>query len=212
MEITWLGQSCFKIKSHDLVLVTDPFSIEIGLKLPKTEANILTVSHGHFDHNNISGIFGNPFIIDGPGEYEVRGVNISGILTYHDSSGGAEQGQNTIYLIEMEELRICHLGDLGHSLSDRELEKIDGVDILMIPVGGVYTIGTEKAQEVISQINPKIIIPMHYKIEGLKPNLESLDKFCKEMGVCKETQDKLVIKKSTLSEEEEEQVFILKKK
>jgi L-ascorbate metabolism protein UlaG (beta-lactamase superfamily) len=112
----------------------------------------------------------------------------------------------------MDDLRTCHLGDLGHSLTNEDLEKIDGVDILMIPVGGVYTIDAKKAQEVISQINPKIIIPMHYKIPGLKSNLDAVDKFCKEMGICNEPQDKLVIKKANIAEEEEEKVVILKKK
>ena len=212
MEITWFGQSCFKIKGSDLTIVTDPFSPEIGLKLPKLEADIVTISHGHLDHNNIKGVTGNPFIVDGPGEYEDRGINIIGILTSHDDLKGAKHGLNTIYLIEMDELRICHLGDLGHVLSDATLEKIDGVDILMIPCGGIYTIDAEKAQEVISQISPKIIIPMHYKIDGLLTNLETLDLFCKEIGVCKEPQDRLSIKKASLSQEEEEQVVILKKK
>ncbi len=212
MEITWLGQSCFKIKSADKFLVTDPFNPDIGLKFPKTEADIITISHSHFDHNNIEAIIGNPFVIDGPGEYEIKGVNITGLPTFHDEQEGQERGRNTIYLIEMEDLRICHLGDLGHILSNEILEKIDGVDILMIPCGGVFTINASKAQEVVSQINPKIVIPMHYKIDGLKVNLESLDKFCKEMGVCKDPQDKLVVKKANLSEEEEEQVVVLKKK
>jgi len=212
MEIFWLGQSCFKIRSKDLVLVTDPFSPEIGLKMPKTEADIITVSHSHFDHNNIEAIGGNPFVIDGPGEYEIKGINIVGVETYHDDVEGHERGRNTIYIIEIEDLRICHLGDLGHNLSNEILEKIDGVDILMIPTGGLFTLDSAKAQEVISQISPKIVIPMHYKIDNLKINLDGVDKFCKEMGASNKPQDKLVIKKANLSEEEEEKIVILNKK
>ena len=211
MEITWLGQSCFKIKGNSLILITDPYDTGIGLRLPKLEADIVTISHNHFDHNNINAVDGDPFVIDGPGEYEMKGINITGISSFHDQSEGQDHGNNTIYLIEMDELRICHLGDLGHTLSNSTLEKIDGVDILMVPCGGVYTLGAEKAQEVISQINPKIIIPMHYKIDKLNVDLDSLDNFCKETGTRKESQDKLVIKKSTLSQEEEEQIIILKK-
>lgn len=212
MEITWLGHSCFKIKGASLVLITDPYSSDIGFAFSKTKADIVTVSHNHFDHNNISAVGGDPFVIDGPGEYEVQGINITGIPTFHDEKQGQECGRNTVYLIEMDELRICHLGDLGHILSNETLEKIDGVDILMIPCGGVFTINSEKAQEVVNQINPKVIIPMHYKIEGLNINLEKVDQFCQEIGICKAPQDKLMIKKVSLPPEGEEETIILKKK
>jgi len=212
MEIYWLGQSCFKIKSKEITLITDPYSPEIGLKMPKLEADIVTISHNHFDHNYLKGVSGEPFVVDGPGEYEFKGVNINGILSYHDEKKGEERGYNTIYLIEMEGLRICHLGDLGHILSDKIIDQLDGVDILMIPVGGFYTINAQKASAVINQINPKIIIPMHYKIDGLSFELDSVDKFCKEIGVCHKPQEKLSIKKNNLTEEQEEEVIILQKK
>lgn len=213
MEIIWLGQSCFKIKGENLTLVTDPFDPSIGLKLPKKlEADIVTISHDHFDHNNIKAIAGNPFVVDGPGEYEVSGVNIRGFPTFHDSAEGKERGRNTVYLIELDGLRLCHLGDLGHILSNELIEQLDGIDILMIPCGGHYTIGAEEAQEVISQTSPKIIIPMHYKIPGLNIDLDDLNQFCKEMGICEKPQDKLKIKKSSLATVEKEQVVVLQKK
>jgi len=212
MEISWLGQSCFQIKGEKVTIVTDPFDPSIGLKLPKKlEANIVTVSHNHFDHNNIKAVSGNPFVIDGPGEYEVAGINIYGIKSFHDEQNGALRGPNTIYLIEAEDLKICHLGDLGHLLPDETVEELEDVDILMVPCGGIYTIDAEAAQKVINQIDPRIIIPMHYKIEGLNINLDPLDKFCHELGICKKPQDKLVIKKSRLPAEESE-VIILNKK
>ena len=169
MKITWHGQSCFKIAIKDVTLVTDPFGKDIGLKPPHFEADIVTVSHDHHDHNNVSALRGTPFVVDGPGEYELKGVAISGISSFHDNKEGQERGKNTIFIIEAEEMRICHLGDLGEKkLTDNQLEEIGDIDILMIPVGGVYTIDSEEAAGIISQIEPRIVIPMHYKIPGLK--------------------------------------------
>jgi len=202
MVITWYGQSCFKIQSGEIVLFTDPFAKEIGLAPPRGQANIVTVSHNHFDHNNSEAINGGSLVIDGPGEYESKGVDIRGILSFHDDKEGKERGINTIYVIEMEGIKICHLGDLGQAkLAPEQVEKIDGVDILMIPVGGTYTIDEEMAAEIINQIEPRIVIPMHYKIPGLTSKIEGVDAFLKEMGVAKkETVDKLTLKKKDLPE------------
>ncbi|OIO47722.1 MAG: hypothetical protein AUJ32_02195 [Parcubacteria group bacterium CG1_02_40_82] len=211
MVITWYGQSCFKVQSGDTVLITDPFDKSIGLTPPRGQANIVTISHHHYDHNNLEALASsNPFVIDGPGEYEIKGVNVTGLLTYHDQKEGKERGSNTIYLIEMEGIKICHLGDIGQTKIDNaQLEIIDGVDILMIPVGGIFTINGEEAADLINQIEPKIVIPMHYKIPGLSIKLEGLEEFLKEMGVAKkETVDKLTIKKKELSEEETEVVIM----
>lgn len=209
MTIIWHGQACFQIifsrnKDEKLNLVIDPFSEEIGLKLPKIEADILLISHDHHDHNNKKAILGSPFMIDGPGEYEIKGVFIQGIEAAHDKSQGEERGKVTIYKIEAEEMRLCHLGDLGQKeLTEEQLEKIGDIDILMIPVGGIYTISSQEAVKIISQIEPKIVIPMHYSLPKLKIKLESLDKFLKVMGQKKiESQNKLTIKKKDLSEEE----------
>jgi len=212
MVITWYGQSCFKIQSGDTVLFTDPFAKEIGLTPPRGTANIVTISHHHFDHDNIDALSASsPFIIDGPGEYEVKGVNVTGVATYHDAKEGKERGNNTAYIIEMEGIKICHLGDLGQTkLTNEQLELIDGVDILMVPIGGVYTITGEEAADIINQIEPKIVIPMHYKISGLEVKLDGADEFLKEMGIAKkETVEKLTIKKKELPEEET-QVVIMK--
>lgn len=202
MVITWYGQSCFKIQSGETVLFTDPFAKEIGLTPPRGQANIVTISHNHFDHNNDEALTGEPLVIDGPGEYESKGVDIKGILSFHDDKEGKERGTNTIYIIDMEGMKICHLGDLGQAkLTAEQVEKIDGVDILMIPVGGTYTIDEEMAAEIINQIEPRIVIPMHYKIPGLTSKVEGVDAFLKEMGVAKkETVDKLTLKKKDLPE------------
>jgi len=207
MNITWYGQSYFKITGKNVTVVTDPFDAKIGLKPPRTEANIVTISHPHHDHNNLDVIKGEPVIIDSPGEYSVKGVEIQGIDSYHDSNQGKERGTNTIYTIEVDDIKICHLGDLGQNLSDEQIDKIGNVDILLIPVGGVYTIDAEQAIEVINQIEPRIVIPMHYKVQGLTINLDTLDKFSKEMGVSK-TLPKLSIKKKELPSENTEVVVL----
>ena len=212
MVITWYGQSCFKIQSGETVLITDPFAKEIGLTPPRGQVNVVTVSHHHFDHDNIESLSAaNPFIIDGPGEYEVKGVNVTGVLTYHDAKDGKDRGINAAYIIEMEGVKICHLGDLGQAkLTNEQLEIIDGIDILMVPIGGTYTINGEEAADVINQIEPKIVIPMHYKIPGLEIKLDGVDDFLKEMGIAKkDTVDKLTIKKKELPEEDT-QVVVMK--
>jgi len=213
MNITWYGQSCFKIQSKDLVLITDPFDKKIGLRPPFGSADIVTISHDHYDHNNFQVIKNDPFIVDGVGEYEIKKVTIKGIASCHDDQEGKERGQNTIYVIEMENIKICHLGDLGqNSLVNGQLEKIGQVDILFIPVGGVFTIDWKSANTIISQIEPRIIIPMHYKISGIKGELLKLDtvnKFCEERGVsAKEAVNKFSIKKKDLPQEGSETIIM----
>jgi len=190
--------------------VIDPFSPEIGLRCPSLSAEILLLTHDHYDHNNKGVVSGQPFLIDGPGEYEVKGIFIQGISSFHDSVQGKERGKNTIYLIEAEEMRICHLGDLGQKeLESWQLEKLGDVDILLIPVGGVYTINSKEAVKIINQIEPKIVIPIHYSIPKLKIKLEGLDKFLKAMGIKKpEIQNKLLIKKKDLPTEETKVVIL----
>lgn len=207
-KIYWAGQSCFQIsvntsKDHSADIVIDPFDEEFtGLKLPNLSAEILLVTHDHKDHNNIEDVKGTPFVIQGPGEYEIKEVLVQGIPAFHDDKEGKERGLNTIYVIEAEDLRFCHLGDLGQAqLTDEQLEKIDGIDVLMIPVGGKYTISSS-AQKIISQIEPKIVIPMHYKIPGLKLDLDDVSKFFKTMGkTAPAPLDKLIVKKSSLPKE-----------
>lgn len=211
MYITWFGQSCFKIQGKEVILVTDPYDAETGFKLPRMTADILTVSHNHHDHNNTGAIYGHPFLINNPGEYEIKKVFIYGVPSWHDNREGSQRGPNTIYLFEFEEMKIAHLGDLGSQLTDDQLEKLEGIDILMIPVGGVYTIDAKQAAEVISQVEPRIVIPMHYKIPGLKVNIDNLEKFSKEMGVKEKLpEEKFRVTKKDLPQEETK-VLILKK-
>ncbi len=207
MNISWYGQSCFKIQSKDLVLVTDPFDKAIGLRPPFGAANIVTISHDHKDHNNSEVLKEDPFIVDSAGEFEIKKIFIKGIDSFHDNQQGKERGENVIYKIEMEEIRICHLGDFGQeSFADGQLEKIGQIDILFIPIGGVTTIDWKTANSIINQIEPRIVIPMHYKIKGLVGDLAKLDtaeKFCKENGISEsDIVDKLSIKKKDLPQDE----------
>lgn len=215
-KISWAGQSCFQIsvsnsKDHSADIVIDPFDESIGLKVPNFSADILLISHDHADHNNAKGIKGEPFIISGPGEYEVKEVFIKGIPSFHDDKEGKEKGKNTIYLIEAEDIKFCHMGDFGQKqLTDEQLEKIDGVDVLMIPVGGEYTINSAEAQKIISQIEPKIVIPMHYAIPKLNVKLDEVAKFLKNMGKDSTVpQDKFTVKSSALPKDGAMEIIVL---
>lgn len=216
MNITWYGQSCFQIsssqgKNNTVSILIDPFEENIGLKLPrKLEADIVLVTHEHPDHNNIKKVSGSPFVITGPGEYEIKGTYVQGTTAYHDNSAGKERGKTTIYTIELEDIKVCHLGDLGQKeLTPEQLEKIGDVDILMLPIGGIFTINSEEAIRIMTQIEPKITIPMHYKIPGLNLKLDDLDKFLKALGI-KSLQPlpKLLIKKKDISLEEAKIVIL----
>lgn len=216
MEIIWYGQSCFQIKTKQLLIVTDPYTEQIGLKLPTLKADIVTISHDHFDHNNkaaVSGVSENPpFVIEDPGEYGLKEIEILGIASFHDSQKGAVRGKNTIYLFKLEDLALAHLGDLGHTLSDEEIEALNQVDVLLIPVGGNYTIDAAKAVEVINQIDPKIVIPMHYKIPGLTEGIqiEGIENFSKQVGQTEGPLDSIKIIPKDLPAEEERKVIILR--
>jgi len=217
MTINWLGHSCFRIEVRSanlpqanseqtkggISILIDPFSKEIGLKPPKIKDDLVLVTHQHFDHNNISDAGPEAFIIDSPGEYEKSGVYIRGVRSSHDKVNGKERGPNTIYVIKAEDITVCHLGDLGQSkLEDEQLEDIGDVDILMIPVGGNYTIDYREATEIIGQIEPKIVIPMHYKVKDLKVDIAGPEKFIKEISLTPEKVDKLKIQRKNLPIEE----------
>ncbi|HYT34518.1 MAG TPA: MBL fold metallo-hydrolase [Ktedonobacteraceae bacterium] len=211
MEILWLGHSCFQLRGKNVTLITDPFSPQPGYSLGKVNAPIVTISHNHDGHNYAPGVGGDPRVVRGPGEYEISDVLITGVASYHDTKHGQELGRNTIYIIHIDDLVICHLGDLGHILQEEQLEEVADADILLVPIGGHHTINATQAAEVISQVEPHIIIPMHYRtsaLEGQRDTLDPLDKFCREMGVdMMNTQPKLVVTRNTLPAET--QVVIL---
>ncbi len=203
MDISYLGHSSFKIKTKNAILVADPFSPEmVGFKFPKTEADIVIVSHQHQDHNFIEGIENEPLVVSLPGEYEAKGVSIFGFAAVHGGKTEAEKILNTIFLIEADGLSLCHLGDLGAIPNTKIMEEIIGVDVLMVPVGGTYSLGPKEAVEIINQIEPSIVLPMHFKTPGKNEDLADLKEFLTEMGAEQaERLDKLSLTKDKLPEE-----------
>lgn len=215
MDITFLGHSAFKLRGKKTSLVTDPYDSDyVGLKFPKTSADIVTISHNHKGHNKAGAVKDVRMVIDGPGEYEIAGVSIIGISTYHDNKKGESRDKNTVYVIEIDGLRVVHLGDLGHKLSESQLDMIGDVDVLMVPVGAEYTMTCSQAVEEVRKFEPKIILPMHYRMVGLKPELSkklvSYKAFVGDLGLPVEKSQKLSVKKVSLGEEQK--VVILAKK
>jgi len=202
MNISYFGHSCFKIEEkingENVVLVTDPFDKEVGFKVPNIEADIVTVSHNHHDHNNVATLRKDPFVVNCAGEFDVKGVIVEGIRSLH----GSDKSENIIFRIDIEGVSLAHLGDLGDTLDNKQLEKLGGVDILFVPVGGKYTLDAKKAVEVISQIEPRIVVPMHYKTKDSKIDIDGLDKFVKEIGIEANYEDKLKINKKDLPVED----------
>jgi len=183
MDITWYGQSCFRLKDRSVSVVADPYAKAGGLKLPRLTADIVTISHDHADHNYAEGVKGDPFVINSAGEYEVKGLFITGMAMWHDDKHGAERGRNTIYVYDFADARVCHLGDLGHAPTQTQVEEMGDVDVLLVPVGGHYTIDARQAVEVVSLIEPSIVIPMHYALPGMETPIEGVEAFLKEMGL-----------------------------
>jgi L-ascorbate metabolism protein UlaG (beta-lactamase superfamily) len=202
MDITWLGHSCFRLGERGVVIVTDPYGKETGYTRPPIRADVITISHDHPGHNNQIGFRGEHRVFDAPGEYEVRGVFITGIGTYHDARSGSARGHNVVFMFDFDGLTVCHLGDLGHVLNQGQVEALGDVDVLLIPVGGVHTLSLSQAAEVITQIEPRLVIPMHYRTAADKAKLEPVDKFLKEMGAAPmPAQPELKVTKSGLPEE-----------
>ena len=183
MDIFWYGQSCFRLRGRGVAVVMDPYGPDIGLTLPRLVANMVTVSHEHADHSNVKGVRRGAYIVQGPGEYEVGGVFCIGVPTFHDAKEGKERGRNTAYVIEMEGVTVCHLGDIGHLPTQEQVEQLDGIDVLMVPVGGRTVLGASKAAEVVAMLEPAIVIPMHYRIPGLEPKMDGVARFLREMAV-----------------------------
>ena len=180
MKIRYLGHSCFLLtESTGTRILTDPYG-DVGFKMPRVEADVVSVSHGHYDHNNVKGVGGNPVVLDKEGQYEVGGVEIIAVKSYHDNANGAERGENLIFKFRLDGIEVCHLGDLGEECSSSLIEMLLPVHVLLIPVGGKYTIDAEQAKEYVDRIMPSIVIPMHYKSKGLSLDIDKPDAFLSE--------------------------------
>jgi len=211
LDVSWHGLSCFRLRGKNATVVTDPYPASVGVKLPRLEADLVTISHGHPYHSNLDAVTTkDAFIVEGPGEYEVKGVTVFGIRSFHDAVEGAEAGANTIYVLEVDDVRICHLGDLGHGLDDETVEAIGTpVDVLLVPVGGGRALTAAKAAEVVRTIEPRWVVPMHYRLPGFKVELDGAETFLKEMGVTEvQPQSKLIVQYSG-SGEGDTKVFVM---
>jgi L-ascorbate metabolism protein UlaG (beta-lactamase superfamily) len=186
VEITWLGHACFRLRGRDVAILTDPYEgSDWGYPPLATAANVVTVSNDHPHHAGLSGVAGEPRVLRGPGEYEIGGALIWGIRTAraNGTSGGA--GKNTAFVIQLEELTVCHLGDLAAApLTVEELTRIKDSDVLLVPVGGHCTINATQAAGVVAQVEPKVIVPMHFATDATRGHvdLDGIERFCRELG------------------------------
>jgi len=199
LEIVWLGHSCFRIKGKETTLVTDPFPKNLGYSPVRVAADVVTVSHSHPGHSYVEGVSGEPKVIRRPGEYEIGNVLINGFITFHDDEHGIKLGKNIVYLMEIDQVMVCHLGDLGHILTPDQVGELSGVEVLLVPVGGKSTLDGAAAAQTVRLLEPRLVIPMHFKTPATSRDLEPVDRFLKEMGLKDpEPQAKLAVTKSNL--------------
>ena len=183
MKVKWLGHSCFLITSKGGVrIITDPYAVGGGINYSPIEetADIVVVSHGHGDHSNVSAVQGTPEVVEGSGTKTAKGIQFKGIVAYHDASQGTQRGPNTIFCFTIDDIKLCHLGDLGHVLSPEQIAEIGSVDILFVPVGGFYTIDAPVASQVCDQLKPKVVIPMHFRTPRCAYPIAGVEDFLKD--------------------------------
>lgn len=207
MKLQWLGHACFLITSDSgLRIITDPYDEQVGYDLPAVEADIVASSHDHFDHANVKVVKGSPDLLNAPGTHSLRGITFKGTPTYHDQSKGSERGANIVFSFDVDGVVLCHLGDLGHVLSEEEAREIGPVDLMMIPVGGFYTIDKSEANQVTGQLNPKIVVPMHVKNDKCQFPIETVDGFLalnKDKKITKHTDSTMEVAAGDLPSEME---------
>lgn len=202
MEIIWQGHSCFRLRGRDLTVITDPFGKESGYPPLKGTADVVTISHREPNHDSVSPLLGSPKVVDSPGEYEIGGAVIQGVATSRRKTQEHGVERNTAYVIRLDDLVVCHLGDLARSLTPEQVEVLKDPDVLLVPVGGHCTISATEAAEVVSQLEPRLVLPMHYKTPAVDIPLEPLDRFCREMAVTEVTpQPRLSVTRSNLPDE-----------
>jgi L-ascorbate metabolism protein UlaG (beta-lactamase superfamily) len=202
VTIRWLGHSCFLISLEDTVkMITDPFDNSVGYPMPDVTADVCVVSHDHFDHNCVSAVKGNPKVVKGSGEKNVKDVSFKGVDAFHDEKQGSLRGENVIFLWELGGIKFAHMGDLGTELSQDQINQMGSVDILFVPTGGYYTIDAPTADKVVSALNPRVVIPMHYKTAVMGSNfpIAGVDEFLQgKKNVVKVGKNSVTFKKETL--------------
>lgn len=200
-EITWFGHACFRIRGRNASVLTDPVPRSSGYDMGMPGADIVTISHHHSGHAALDEVSEGYRLIDGPGEYEIHEIFVTGIQTYHDTERGKQRGKNTVYVMEFEDLVICHLGDIGHVLTEEQVEAISSVDVLLVPAGGGPTITPAQAGEIIGQVAPGVIIPMQFRTERGDYDREPVDAFVKELASTEhEKLDRLTVRKSDIGD------------
>lgn len=201
MEITWYGRACFRLRGRDATVITDPSPPSTGFVAGKHDVDLLTISHAHADHSYVRSIKAG-LTLTRPGEYEFHDLLVTGVRTFHDGSGGSERGENIVFAVEVDGVHVCHLGDLGHLLTEEQMAEIGPVDVLLVPVGGNFTLPPAEAVEVVAQISPKLVIPMHYAVDGGSTDLQGPEKFLNEMAVTEPLrQPKAQVTSSSLPDE-----------
>ncbi|TME95580.1 MAG: MBL fold metallo-hydrolase [Chloroflexi bacterium] len=201
MDLTWLGHACFRMRGREGVVLTDPPDPRSGHAIPKTDASLVTISHDHPGHSSLRSVGGEPVVLRGPGEYEVKEVLVTGIATFHDDDKGATRGRNTVFAIRLDDLVVCHLGDLGHELPAADLERLGDIDIVLVPISGADTnLTAAKAAEIVHQLEPKVVVPMSYDPDDKKKDTP-FQRLLHELGVKELTPvPKLSVTRSSLPE------------
>ncbi|MHB1315819.1 MAG: MBL fold metallo-hydrolase [Christensenellales bacterium] len=183
MKIKWLGHSCFLLTAEDKTKVLlDPFDETVGYAVPAESADIVLTSHDHFDHGYVKAVKGSYHLINKPGDYTVKNIQIHGMATKHDDKNGSLRGNNIVFKVIIDGVQICHMGDIGHVLDPKQLLEIGKVDVLLIPVGGVFTVDAVQAKNIVEDINPRLVIPMHYKTEACTFKIAGAESFIKILG------------------------------
>ncbi len=201
MEITWYGRACFRLKGREATVITDPCPPSTGFVAGKHDVDLLTMSHAHADHAYTRSITAG-LTLTRPGEYEFHDLLVTGVRTFHDGERGAQRGENIVFVAEVDGVHVCHLGDLGHLLTEEQLAELGPVDVLLVPAGGQFTITPAEAAEVVSQVSPRIVIPMHYQVDGGSTDLLGVDTFLHEIGAADAArQPKAVVTPSNLPSE-----------
>jgi len=201
MDMTWLGHACFRMRGREGIVLTDPPDPKSGHAIPRTEAGLVTISHDHPGHASLKSVAGEPVVLRGPGEYEVHEVLVTGLGSFHDDDKGNDRGRNTVFAIRLDDLVICHLGDLGHALPAADLEKLGDVDIALVPISGPdINLSAARAAEIVHQLEPKVVVPMSFEPEDMKKDTP-YTRLLHELGVKElEPVSKLSVTRSTLPE------------